>query len=172
MRRTQPLGLFRFTVLGAGVVTVVLISALITDAGGVWWAEAFPRELATYRLEREDNYFYFGVCAYAPSQSWQLLRDQPNAEELFDSVATRAQSAAGVVMAFAGLAVSGQGTGRAPDTTVAGYMRTRRQPMVILRGYEQEFRADTVSLAHMLTPPMLDSVITLLERDLESTPEC
>ena len=172
MRRIQPFGPLEFTTVSAGLLTGVLTLILILGPANAWWAFAFPRELATYRLEREENHFYFGVCGYAPSQSWQLLRDQPNAKELFDSVATRAQSAAGVVMAFAGLAASGQGTRRALDTTVAGYMRTRRQPIVILRGYEQEFRADTVSLAHMLAPPMLDSVIALLERDLESTPEC
>lgn len=172
MRRTQPLGLSRFTVLGAGVVTVVLICVFLIDGGGVWWAMPFPRELATYRLEREENYFYLGRCAYAPSQSWQLLHNEPNAEELFDSVATRAQTAAGVVMALAGLVASGQARGHLLDTTVAGYVRTRHQPIVILRGYELDFRADTVTLAHMLTPPMLDSIIALLERDLETTPEC
>ena len=156
----------------AGVVTVVLICVFLIDGGGVWWAMPFPRELATYRLEHADNYFYFGACAYAPAQSWQLLRSQPNVEELFDSVATRAQPAAGVVMAFTGLAVSGQASGRVLDTTVAGYLRTRYQPIMLLRGDEADFRTDTVTLAHMLAPPVLDSVIALLERDLETAPDC
>ena len=154
------------------MVTVFLTCILITDPDGSWWARAFPRELAMYRLEHDHNYFDFGGCGYAPAQSWQLLRDQPNAAELFDSVATHADSAAGLVMAIAGLTtVSARRAWDLSLTTRANAVM-HRQPIRIIRGYQPDFRVDTVSLAQMLSPRMLDSVIALLERDLDNAPEC
>lgn len=173
MPRPQPIGHLQFAVIGTGMLTVVLTILLLIDAGGTWWAFGFPRELAMYRLEHAENYFYFGGCAYAPAQSWQLLRDQPNAAELFDSVATHVESPAGLVMAVAGLtAVSGRGTWSARQVMSAGHAAARCQPIVIVRAYVPRFHTDTVSLTHMLTPPLLDSVIGLLQRPLEDAPEC
>jgi hypothetical protein len=126
-----------------------------------------------YRLEHAQNYFDFGGCAFAPAQSWQRLRRQPNAAELFDSVATHAESAAGLAMAVAGVvAVSGGATRHAAPILGAGHAATRLQPIVIIRAYVPDFRADTVSLSHVLAPPLLDSVIGLLERPLEHAPDC
>jgi len=173
MLRPQPFGPLQFSALSAGVLTVVLICVFITDAGGVWWALPFPRELAMYRLAHAENYFFFGGCAYAPAQSWQLLRNQPNAAELFDSVGTHADSPAGLVMAIAGLtAVSGGEPRDARDVMVAGHAAAHLQPIVIIRAYAPDFRTDTVSLSYMLTPPLLDSVVALLERPLENAPDC
>ncbi|HET9603547.1 MAG TPA: hypothetical protein VFO96_04605 [Gemmatimonadales bacterium] len=72
-----------------------------------------------YRLEHAHNYFYFGGCAYAAAQSWRLLRRQPDAAELFDSVATHAESPAGLVIAIAGLKAVSGGAMRDADTMVS-----------------------------------------------------
>ncbi len=172
MRRALPFGPLQFTALSAGVLTVVLICVLITDAGGVWWALPFPRELAMYRLEHAANYFAFGGCAYAPAQSWQLLREQPNATELFDSVATHADSAAGQVMALAGLIVaSGSETQGTRHMTRIADSAIQLQEIRVIHGYWPDSRTDTLSLSQMLAPSLLDSVIALLMQP-PWTPEC
>jgi hypothetical protein len=173
MPKPHLLGHVQFAVIGTGVLTVVLNILLLLGTGGTWWAFGFPRELAMYRLARAENYFYFGGCAYAPAQSWQLLRDQPNAAELFDSVATHANSAAGLVIAVAGLkAVSGGAMQDARTMMIAGHAGADRQPIVIVRAYVPDYRTDTVSLSYMLSQPPLDSVIALLQRPLKSAPDC
>jgi hypothetical protein len=159
MPRPQPIGHLQFAVIGIGMLTVVLTILLIISPGSVWWALGFPRELAMYRVENAHDYFEFGGCPYAPAWSWQLLHDQPNAAELFDSVAANAETAAGVVMAEAGRRVAGL------ESPITG-LESRVNPTDSLQFLWQWDSTQMVPLAAALESPFMDSVLALLQRPL------
>jgi hypothetical protein len=153
----QPFGPLEFTTVSAGLLTEVLTLILILGPADAWWAFAFPRELAMYRLAHASNYFDFGGCPYYPAEDWQLLRDQPNAAELFDSVATHAESAAGRVMAEAGrIAVGGKPMAAGSGSQVA--------MTESIRSYWNWDREQMITLSQALEPPLFDSVLALLQR--------
>jgi hypothetical protein len=159
MRAPKPLGLTQLAVLSSGLLTVVLTCMLIVGSDDAWWAWGFPREVAMYRLEHAADYFDLGGCPYAPAQSWQLLRRQSNATELFDSVATHAQTAAGQVMAKAGLMAVGarsRVTGRESHPMPRDSIR-------ILWAWDRD---ELVPLTRTLEPPLIDSVLALMQRPL------
>jgi hypothetical protein len=164
MRAPKPLGLIQLAVLSSGVLTVVITCMLIVGHDDAWWAWGFPREVAMYRLEHAANYFDFGGCPYAPAQSWQLLRNQPNAAELFDSVAIHAQTAAGRVMAEAGLMAGGD----KPRVHAGDSRVVQTDSIHILWAWD---RKELVSLDRALESPLIDSVLALMQRPL-SGPEC
>lgn len=155
MRHLQPFGPLQFASVSAGLMTGVLTLILILSPADAWWAFAFPRELAMYRLEHASNYFDFGGCPYYPAEDWLLLRNQPNAAELFDSVATHAETAAGRVMAEAGRIAVG-------DTLMAAGPHARMTDSI--RFYWDSHRVQLVTLPQALEPPLFDSVLALLQR--------
>jgi hypothetical protein len=159
MPRAQPLGHLQFTVIGVGILTVVLTILLLLDAGGTWWALGFPRALAMYRLEHAANYFAFDGCPYPPAASWQLLRDQPNAAELFDSVATNAVTAAGVVMAEMGRRAAGL------KPRVTG-LESQASPADSMRFLWTWDSTQMVPPGTTLESPFMDSVLALLQRPM------
>ncbi len=159
MRRAQPFGPLQFAALSAGVLTALLTCVLIIAPADAWWAFAFPRELAMYRLEHASNYFDFGGCPYAPAESWQYIRAQPNAAELFDSVAVQAQTGAGRVMGVAGLMAAGTQSRASRHES----HEIRTDSIAFLWAWD---RKEIVPLARALKPPLIDSVLALMQRPL------
>jgi hypothetical protein len=146
-------------VISATFLVLVIVVVCILAPLDVWWGAIEPEAHAVYHLRHAPNYFNFTSCPFPPAQPWQYIRQQPNAAELFDSVRTHAQTAAGCVMAEAGLMAVGA------KSRVTG-RESHPMPRDSIRILWAWDRQELVPLTRALEPPLIDSVLALMQRPL------
>lgn len=154
-----PLAVVSATSLALVIVVVCILAPL-----DVWWGAIEPEAHAVYHLRHAPNYFDFTGCPFSPAQPWQYIRQQPNAAELFDSVASHAQTAAGRVMAEAGLMAAGA------ESRISRFESRAIQADSIHFRWSWD-RTELVSLDRALEPPLIDSVLALMQRPLQRRAE-
>jgi len=103
MAQSPPVGPRQFVIAASVLFTTVLTLLIILAPLDEWWAILAPRELAVYRLQNAPPGIDFSGCPFGPAERWQVIRQDPHAEILFDSVTAFAQTPAATLFGLAGL---------------------------------------------------------------------
>jgi hypothetical protein len=165
MTSRLPLVPKQFVIVSAVLLTTLFTILLILAPTAEWWALPFPRELAVYRLQTYNGGLDFTGCPFAPAERWQLIRAQPNAGVLFDTVATYATQASGQLYGLAGLrAVSSPRFAILRDSLLAHSSDS-------IYVYRDRPTDGWVPFSQIVAGPLFDSTMALLERPIP-TFEC